>query len=86
MLPSKSFTASMALPAPILYPGPALRPGTGGRFAPSGRFAFRFHPYRSSTSAVLLAYAVLLASKKSVFTMLALEYWLTQAMSSGSER
>ena len=43
-------------------------------------------PYRSSTSAVLLAYAVLLASKKSVFTILALEYWLTQAISAGSER
>ena len=42
--------------------------------------------YRSSTSAVLLAYAVDFASKKSVFTMFAFEYWLTHAMSSGSER
>ena len=42
--------------------------------------------YRSSTRAVLLAYAVLLASKKSVFTMLAFEYWLTHAMSAGSVR
>gem|GEM_PF-2435083 len=30
--------------------------------------------YRSSSMAVLLAYAVLFASKKSVFTMLALAY------------
>lgn len=64
--------ARRSLPSVI---GPAIRPGLG--------FA---RPYRSSTSAVLLAYAVLLASKKSVFTILALEYWLTQAISSGSER
>ena len=44
----------------------------------------RTKAYRSSTSAVDLAYAVDLASKKSVFTMLALLYWLTHCMSAGS--
>lgn len=40
--------------------------------------------YRSSTRAVDFAYAVERASKKSVFTMLALLYCETQAMSAGS--
>ena len=35
---------------------------------------------------MLFAYAVLRASKKSVFTMFALEYWETHPMLSGSER
>ena len=52
----------------------------------SAREASHVLPYRSSTSAVLLAYAVLLASKKSVFTILALEYCPTHFMFSGSFR
>ena len=40
--------------------------------------------YRSSSMAVLLAYAVLFASKKSVFTMFGSEYCATHFMSSGS--
>ena len=40
--------------------------------------------YRSSISAVLLAYAVLRASKKSVLTRFAFAYWLTHSMPSGS--
>ena len=50
---------------------------------PRGR-AFAAVAYRSSTRAVDFAYAVERASKKSVFTMLALLYCETQAMSAGS--
>ena len=40
--------------------------------------------YKSSSIAVLLAYAVERASKKSVFTILASAYWDTHFMDSGS--
>ena len=40
--------------------------------------------YKSSTMAALFAYAVLFASKKSVFTIFALEYWFTHFMDCGS--
>ena len=44
----------------------------------------RTPPYKSSTRALDFAYAVLLASKKSVLIMFAFENWLTQDMLSGS--
>ena len=53
-------------------------------YKPGGRRLLRRLSHRSSSSALDFAYAVDLASKKSVFMRLALEYWLTHAMEAGS--